>query len=94
MLGEEKERSIVKLCAKQKDRPIWSSCICCLRRWEEESLEFEYCPECLQMVKETVAIKGYDQITLSQRLKYCEFKDPELAECLRLFWKIYEHNHD
>ena len=70
----------------------WQKCVCCLRLWKASSLEFEYCSECLASL--VGKYRNYEEVTLHQRLKYAEFQDEDLAECVRLLWQIYQREYD
>lgn len=65
----------------------WTPCTCCHRLYVEDSLEFEFCKECIHLLGGTM--QDYDRICLMQRLKYGDFQDKELAECVKMIWNIF-----
>lgn len=67
------------------DKPVWKECIFCKRKWDEESIEFDLCPDCLDVLRRRP--HDYNGVKLDQYLKYGSFIDHGLADAVKLMWE-------
>lgn len=67
--------------------PNWKKCACCHRKFHEDSLEFEYCPECFNIISSNP--NQFKAIKVEQRLRHLDFKDDEMREVVYLMWQIF-----
>lgn len=64
----------------------WKQCTFCQRRWRIESLELDFCCDCLGALKRD-GRRGYETVKLEMLLKFGEFQDPLAKEVLRMMWE-------
>jgi hypothetical protein len=63
----------------------WQHCIFCDRRWDENNLELELCPECLDALRRNPM--QYNKVQIDMLMKFGDFKDEKLARAVKLMWE-------